>query len=132
MEPNRVLIDTNLFIEHIRARQKDSTPLAVIQEQRHHLTTSSIVVAELCYGARSPETRAAVTKVLWGVEILPFTESTAWQLSVVAEQLKSNGGVIGFRDMTIACTALALGLPVATHNRGEFARVEGLRLFEWL
>jgi predicted nucleic acid-binding protein len=131
MEATTVLIDTNLFIEHIRAKRKDSTPLARIQEQHHHLCTSSIVVAELCYGARSGLMRAEVEKVLFGMEILPFTAEMALQVSVEAERLKAAGGMIGFRDLAIACAALTQGLPVATHNRAEFMRVEGLRLFVW-
>lgn len=131
METTRVLIDTNLFIEHIRARRKDTTPLARIQEQHHRLFASSIVVAELCYGARSALMRTEDQRVLFGIHILPFTVEMAWQVSVEAERQKSKGGVIGFRDLAIACTAITENLPVATHNRGEFARVQGLRLFEW-
>ncbi len=131
MEPTQVLIDTNLFIEHIRAKQKETTSLARIQEQRHRLVTSSIVVAELCYGARSDLLRAEVEKVLYGVEILPFTVQIAWQIAAEAERQKSAGGVIGFRDLAIACTALIEHLPVATHNRAEFTRVQNLRLFDW-
>lgn len=131
MEATRVLIDTNLFIEHIRAKRKDATPLAIIQERRHHLTTSSIVVAELCYGARSALMRSEVEKVLFGVEVVPFTAEMAWQLSVEAERLKFRGGIIGFRDLAVACAAMIQGLPVATDHRSEFMRVEGLRLFDW-
>jgi len=131
VEATRVLIDTNLFIEHIRAKDKSTTPLARLQEQHHRLITSSVVVAELCYGARSSVMRAEVEKVLFGVEILAFTAEMALQLSIEAERLKLHGGVIGFRDLAVACVALTHGLPVATHNRTEFGRVQGLRLFDW-
>jgi predicted nucleic acid-binding protein len=131
MEATRVLIDSNLFIEHIRAKRKETTPLARIQEHRHRLMTSSIVAAELYYGARSPLMRTEVEKVLFGVEIVSFTAQMAWQVSIEAERLKARNDVISFRDLAIACAALAGGLPVATHNRAEFRRVDGLRLFDW-
>jgi len=130
METREVLIDTSLFIEHIRSRDKASTLLARIQELRHNLVTSSIVVAELCYGARSALARTAVEKVLFGVEVLPFTAEMAFQVSMEAERMRSQNILIGFRDLAIACVALRTGLPVATHNRAEFTRVPGLEIFE--
>jgi len=130
MEATQVLIDSNCFIEHIRAKRKDATALAKVQEQRHQLITSSIVAAELFYGARTAAVRSAVQQVLFGIEIVAFTSQMASRISVVAEQLQRRSEVIGFRDLAIACCALTLGVPVATHNRSEFARVDGLRLFE--
>lgn len=130
MEPRKILIDTSLFIEHIRERDKTSTMLARIQELHHRLVTSSVVVAELCYGARTPLMRAEVEKVLYGVEILPFTEEMALQVSIEAENLKARNAIIGFRDLAIACVALVSGLPVATLNRREFSCVNRLALFE--
>jgi len=130
MAPTRVLIDTSLFVEHIRARRKPTTLLARIQEQRYALITSSIVVAELCYGARSALMRSEVEKVLFGVEVLPFTADMAQRVSFEVERLRARNAVIGFRDLAIACVALNSGLPLATHNRDEFSRVDGLLLLE--
>jgi predicted nucleic acid-binding protein len=38
--------------------------------------------------------------------------------------------VIGAHDLWIAATALTHGLGVATRDRGDFARVQGLRVLE--
>lgn len=130
MEAREVLIDTCLFIEHIRSRDKSGTLLARIQEKRHRLITSSIVVAELCYGARSAQARTLVDEVLFGVEILPFTAEMAFQVALEAERMRSKSILIGFRDLAIACVALRTSLPVATHNRAEFSRVSGLEVLE--
>lgn len=130
MGSSTVLIDTNLFIEHIRARNKSASLLARIQEQRNLLATSSIVVAELCDGARSPSMRAEVAKTLYGVDIISFTADMAFHVSIEAERLKRRNAIIGFRDLAIASVALVKGRPLATHNRKEFERVAGLRLFE--
>lgn len=130
MEATSVLIDTNLFIDHIRARDKASTCLSRIQAQRHVLVTSSLVVAELSYGARTSAMRAEVERVLYGVRILPFTAEAAFRVSVEVERLRARNAIIGFRDLAIACVALTSGLPIATQNKGEFARVDGLLLFD--
>ncbi len=130
METRTVLIDTSLFVEHLRARDKAATFLARIHEQRHRLVTSSIVVAELCYGVRTPALFAAVRQVLSPVQILSFTVDAALRVGVEVERLKSRNSLIGFRDLAIACAALESGLPVATHNRAEFGRMAGIELFD--
>lgn len=130
MEATTVLIDTSLFIEHIRSRDKANTLLARIHARRHRLATSAVVVGELCYGARTPEMRAEIDRVLFPVKVIPFTKRMALRVSIEVEHLKAKNQIIGFRDLAIACVALVRGLPVATHNRREFGCVDGLRLFE--
>lgn len=132
MEPRRVLVDTSLFIEHIRSRNKTATSLARIHEQRHWLTTSSIVVAELSYGARTAVMRTEIERVLRPVEIRPFTARMAFRMSIEIERLKLRNQIIGFRDLAIAAAALAEGLSLATLNREEFDRVDGLEFIDML
>jgi tRNA(fMet)-specific endonuclease VapC len=42
------------------------------------------------------------------------------------------GTPIGANDLLIAAQGLALGTTIVTDNEKEFARVEGLRLENWL
>ena len=130
MDTRAILIDTSLFIEHIRARDKASTLLARIHGSRRALVTSSIVAAELCYGARTVAMRADVMTLLSMTRIIPFSETMAFRLSWEAERLKATNAMIGFRDLAIACVALEERFPVATHNQREFERVEGLDLLD--
>jgi len=39
--------------------------------------------------------------------------------------------IIGPYDLMLAGQALALGVPLVTHNTGEFTRVPGLMLEDW-
>lgn len=128
MDTRTVLIDTSLFIDHLRARDKTSTALTRLHQTRSALTTSSIVAAELCYGARTAAMRADVRTLLSITRIVPLTEKMAFRLSWEAERLKAKNAMIRFRDLTIACVALEERLPVATLNRREFERVESLDL----
>jgi predicted nucleic acid-binding protein len=94
------------------------------------LVTSSIVAAELCYGARAGEMRADVMTLLSIPRIIAFSDAMAFRLSWEAERLKAKNAMIGFRDLAIACVGLEEQLPVATHNQREFGRVAGLRRFD--
>ena len=46
--------------------------------------------------------------------------------------LQQTGQPIGDMDTQIAAHALALGLPLVTHNTRHFKRVAGLRLEDWM
>ena len=130
MDAQAVLIDTNLLIEHIRARDKASTALARIHASRINLVTSSIVAAELCYGARTPAMHSAVATLLSITRVLSFTEAMAFRIATEVLRLKGKNAVIGFRDLAVAFVALEEKLPLATLNRKEFERVVDLRLFD--
>jgi predicted nucleic acid-binding protein len=104
--------------------------LARIHEQRHWLTTSTIVVGELCYGARTAVMREEIERLLYPVEVRPFSARMAFRMSLEIELLKSKNQVIGFRDLAIACAALIDHSSVATLNQADFQRVQGLRVFE--
>ncbi len=54
MEGRRVLADTTLFIEHLRAKDKTSTHLYNLTS-RFQVETCAIVAAEIYYGARKAE-----------------------------------------------------------------------------
>jgi tRNA(fMet)-specific endonuclease VapC len=47
-------------------------------------------------------------------------------------RLEQAGRPIGANDLLIAAQVLALGYTIVTDNEREFARVEGLRLENWL
>lgn len=130
MEARRALIDTSVFIEHLRARAKSDTALARLSRSGFFLVTSTIVAAELYYGARSRRLREDVNETLSEVGVLSLSLDVARRISEEAEKLKRRNAMVGFRDLAIACVALENALPVATLNKREFQRVSGLQLLE--
>jgi tRNA(fMet)-specific endonuclease VapC len=46
--------------------------------------------------------------------------------ATISDEARRNGRPISPADAWIAATALALGLPVVTHNPGDYRGVEGL------
>jgi len=117
-----------LFVEHLRTKNKAATTLHLIHHAPHLLFTSAIVAAELFYGDRTPAQRSDVEQLLENVKVFPFTLEDAKRISHEVERLKRRNALIAFRDLAIACVALEQGLPVATFNRRESERVEGLEL----
>ena len=129
MARRRVLADTTLFIEHLRAQDKEDTRLYKLAE-KNQVETCAVVAAEVFYGTRSPDKERQAWSVLRPFPIHPFTIQMAAKQSAVLPDLVQRNKVPDIRDMMIAATAIVLGLPVATLNRSHFEEIPGLELFD--
>lgn len=101
----------------------------------HHICISIISAAELRFGAEakgSARLSREVEDFLAGIAVLPFAPPADEQYARVRAHLKRIGKPIGPNDLFIAAHALALDLTLITDNTGEFARVPGLRVENWL
>ena len=99
------------------------------------ICTSIIVAAELRFGAaKSASTRLAdrVDVILSALDVLPFETPGDRYYAGVRSELTRRGTPIGPNDMLIAAHALSLDLTVVTANSGEFSRVPGLKVENWL
>lgn len=98
-------------------------------------TAMSVVVAgEVLFGAErvgSARIRMRFEKLLQFVEVLPLEPSVGERYAVVRADLERRGTPIGANDLFIAAHAMALGATLVTDD-GDFARVEGLAVENWL
>ncbi len=128
------LLDTNILSDLVR------NPQGAVAEQitkagEHSVCTSIIVAAELRYGAiRSNSAKLAerIDLVLSALEILPLEIPSDLQYASLRHHLTRQGTPIGPNDLLIAAHALANDLTVITANVGEFSRVPGLKVENWL
>jgi tRNA(fMet)-specific endonuclease VapC len=134
MEGKRYLLDTNMVSNLVRnpagqvARQ-----IKVVGEET--ICTSLVVAAELRFGAlKKGSTRlsAQLESVLGALEILPLESPVDEQYAELRMALEGAGTPIGGNDMLIAAHALALALTLVTANEGEFRRVPGLAVENWI
>lgn len=128
----RYLLDTNMFIA-LRTRG-DRRVVRLAGRHRRELALSAIVAHELYFGAfnsaRVDHNLARVEEL--GLPILSFEYEDARLAGEIRARLKRVGTPIGPYDVLIAGQALARGLTVVTANVGEFGRVEGLAIENWL
>jgi len=97
--------------------------------------TSIIGAAELHYGAiksNSEKLADRIDLILSALEILPLKTPADPQYASVRHHLTRQGTPIGPNDLLIAAHALANDLTVITANVGEFSRVPGLKVENWL
>lgn len=130
----RYLLDTSILSDLIRNPQgRAARRIAKVGE--NSVCTSIIVAAELRYGcAKSGSMRLskAVEDLLGEIDVLPFEVPADSDYGAIRASLESAGTPIGSNDLLIAAHAQALGATIVTANAGEFGRVRGLKVENWL
>jgi tRNA(fMet)-specific endonuclease VapC len=130
----RYLLDTNILSDLVRQPQgKVARRIAEAGEET--ICTSIIVAAELRIGVEksgSNKLGDQVELILSAIEILPLESPADREYGKLRHYLARNGTPIGPNDMLIAAQALCAGLIVVTANTGEFSRVPGLIVENWL
>jgi tRNA(fMet)-specific endonuclease VapC len=128
------MLDTSICIHVIR----NYPPELLDRFSRHadQLSISSITLGELHYGAEKSTRRLdnlqAIEHFTARLEILPFAEKAAAHYGQIRAQLERAGRPAGAHDMMIGGHARAEGLALVTNTVREFARMEGLRVVNWL
>jgi len=129
MENRRMVVDTGIFIEYLRAKNKSKTILQNLPNNAE-LYISSVTLYELYMGATNPQKWVDVKMLTDDIPVLPFTKTTSEKAAIIYQDLRKENKIIEFRDIFIAATAMAHGLPVLTKNKKHFTRVKGLKLRE--
>ena len=130
----RYLLDTKILSDLIRNPQgKAASRIAKVGEDQ--ICTSIIVAAELRYGCAKSGSRRlieAVEDLLNEIDILPFDVPADAAYGMIRTALEASGKPIGGNDLLIAAHAQAIAATIVTANEGEFRRIQGLKVENWL
>ena len=134
MASPRYLLDTNIIIHAQRGNANVLTRMR--RAGQANLVLSSLVAAELAYGVEKSvhkdKNKAALEALLSAFTVVPWDESAMWFYAAQFHRLRSAGTPIGELDLLIGCQALALNAICVTNNTREFARIDGLKLENWV
>ena len=120
-----MVIDTTIFIEYLRAKDKSLTTLANLP-LGYTPYISAITSYELYMGATDPTKWRDVDKLINPLPLLIFDSVVAAEAARIYQQLRQKGLIIDHRDIFIAATALIHNLPIKTLNIRHFNRIPGL------
>lgn len=128
------LLDTNILSDLLR-NPRGPVARKIRMVGVSQVCTSLVVAGELRFGAaRRGSTRLAreIEELLIRLPPLPLESPADAVYSVVRDRLERQGQPIGANDLWIAAHALSLNSILVTDNEGEFRRVEGLTIENWL
>ncbi len=128
------LLDTNIISDLIR--HPDGAAARRIERiDPKDICTSIVVAAELRYGCAKKGSARLLAKVAAALEtipVLPLDAPADADYGSIRAALEAAGQIIGLNDLLIGAHARALGLTLVTDNVGEFGRIPGLNLENWL
>ena len=129
------LLDTNICI----FAMKNTYPALsqkLFRISPSEIFVSSVTVGELEYGCFKSKwgerTKNIMNLFLAAYTILPFDRDDAAVFGRIRADLAKTGSPIGPYDLQIAAQGVSKGLTVVTHNTGEFSRVSGIALEDWV
>lgn len=130
----KYLLDTNIVIYTMRNRP------AIVREafnaHEGQLAISTVTLMELLYGAEKSQDPTKNTQTIETfaarLTVLDYDSAAAQHTGQIRAELAKAGLPIGPYDQMIAGQARSLGLIVVSNNVGEFERVPGIRLENWV
>jgi tRNA(fMet)-specific endonuclease VapC len=130
----KYLLDTHIVIDVIKRRPLEV--MGVFNENTGRMAISAITLSELYHGAEKSakvtQNLAVVEEFASRLEVLPYSAKASQHYGAVRAELEKAGRPIGVNDLHIAAHARSEGLTLVTNNMGEFERVPGLLLDNWV
>ena len=131
------MLDTNTLIYLIKNKPPSVAERINAMEDSDALCMSFVSYAELLKGAerstRKPEVLRRLEALARQVPVLyGIGPALCEHYAIQATLLRTAGTPIGGNDLWIACHALATTATLVTNNVGEFSRVHGLMVENWV
>lgn len=131
----RYLLDTNICI-YIAKHNPPAVRERFSRHQAAELAMSVITLGELRFGAEKSRSREQALQVIQALAAMiqpaPLPQNAGDHYGQIRAALQSQGRIIGNNDLWLAAHARAEGWTLVTNNEREFARVEGLRVENWV
>ena len=128
------MLDTNICSFIVREKPLYIKEKLKLCEKKHTIALSSVVVAELLYGAQkrnSKKLTAIVEAFIGNFVVYDFDKEASYHYAEIRNVLEKKGLIIGSNDLFIASHAKSLDAVLVTNNTKEFERVEGLEVEDW-
>ena len=131
----RYMLDTNICSYVLRSRPP-SVKARFDEAGPGALTVSTVVLAELLFGAARHPKAAAIRREIGDLvsrlTVIPWDEAAAEHYGALRAALEKAGTPLGAMDMLIAAHALSLGATLVSNDVRHFNRVEGLLVANWV
>lgn len=127
-----LLLDTNIIIAFFKGEHDISEK---VLSQIDQIALSSLVIAELDYGAKASQKSAKNLEKLYNfiglIEVVPFDLECAKTFGTIKSRLRLLGKPTGEVDALLSATAITHNATLVTKNSKHFENIEGLKLAIW-
>jgi len=127
------ILDTDVCIEILRGNER---VLECRQRAPDEVATTWITACELAYGAAksraTDKNQTLVTEFLATLPMVGLDLPAAERFGRVKAGLERDGNILADADLMIAAITLARGASLVTGNPKHYARIDGLRLENWI
>ncbi len=131
----RYLLDTNICI-YIAKHNPSAVRERFARHSACELAMSVITFGELRFGAEKSSAREKAITTLdqlqSAIQVAALPESAGEHYGRIRAALQKTGQPIGNNDLWIAAHALAEGWVLVTNNERELARIDGLKIENWV
>jgi predicted nucleic acid-binding protein len=124
----RLLLDTSVLIDVLRAKRGRRAWLAELVQDGHSLETSALNVAEVYAGMR-PEEEVRTKEFITALLCHPISSTTAERAGRFKKQWATKGRTLALADTIVAAVAVEEKCALATDNQKDFPMPE-VRLHE--
>lgn len=128
------MLDTNIVSDLVRNPHGPITR-HIVRVGAETVCVSIITAAELRYGCArkgSAKLLANVEAILGSIQVLALDVPADAEYGGIRAELEAAGRPIGPNDLLIAAHAYSLEAILVTANTGEFSRIRGLQVENWL
>jgi tRNA(fMet)-specific endonuclease VapC len=128
------MLDTNIVSDLVR-NPHGPVMRHIVRVGAEAVCVSIITAAELRYGCArkgSAKLLANVEAILGSIQVLALDVPADAEYGGIRAELEAAGKPIGPNDLLIAAHAYSLGAILVTANTGEFTRIRGLQIENWL
>ena len=122
-----MVIDSCVFIDYFRSKNKENTLLTRLNQQQQKLYVSAVAKYEVLSGAHERDMHEW-QRIFEGITVLAFDDATINSARMIHRQLKRENKLISLGDILFAATAITNDLSLATFNRSHFEWIRNLRL----
>lgn len=131
----RYMLDTNICSYVLRSRPP-SVKARFDEAGPGALTVSTVVLAELLYGAARHPAAVAIRRKIGDLasrlDVVQWDEAAAEHYGAIRAALEKRGTPLGAMDMLIAAHARSRGATLVSNDVRHFDRVEGLLVANWV
>jgi toxin FitB len=132
----KFLVDANVLSELTRAAPNERV-IEWLRRNEREIAVDPVILGELKFGIlilpRGKKRRRLETWFDEGIRrihCVPWEPVTALRWAELLASLRRSGRAMPVKDSLIAAAALVHGLTLATHNRADFEKADGVKIID--